>query len=333
MCADARGANRTPALAVPGVRAMNRSRPRLAALIAGFVLGIALLAGARAQDLVPVPPLKGRVTDLTGTLSADQVADLERSLAAFEARKGSQIAVLMVPTTRPEEIAQYAIRVADQWKVGRKKVDDGLIVVVAKNDHKLRIEVGYGLEGAIPDVVARRVIRETIAPHFVEGDFYGGLKAGTDQLMKLVDGEKLPPPHERGAQRPGEGPDLQSLFVILLVVIVVAGGILTKVLGRFFGSAATGGVAGFVALAIAGTMIAAVVAGVLAFFLSLMLGSVGGALAGGRRGGWGGGPWIGGGSGGSWGGGGGGSWGGGGGGWSGGGGGFGGGGASGSWGD
>jgi uncharacterized protein len=303
--------------------------PRVAASLGGLLLSIALAAGAWAQDLVPVPPLAGRVTDLTGTLSADQVADLERSLAAFEARKGSQIAVLMVPTTKPEDIAQYSIRVADQWKVGRKKVDDGLIVVVAKNDHKLRIEVGYGLEGAIPDVIARRVIRETIAPHFVEGDFYGGLKAGTGQLMKLVDGEKLPPPPERGTVRPGEGADIQSLFVILLVVIVVVGGILTKVLGRFLGSAATGGVAGFVALAIAGTMIAAVAAGILAFFLTLMLGSVGGALAGGRRGGWGGGPWIGGGSGGSWGGG---SWGGGGG-WSGGGGGFGGGGASGSWGD
>jgi uncharacterized protein len=330
MNAGERGASRASALAVPGTRAMNRSRPRLAALIGAFLLWGALLGGAWAQDLVPVPPLKGRVTDLTGTLTADQVADLERWLAAFESRKGSQIAVLMVPTTRPEEIAQYAIRVADQWKVGRKKVDDGLIVVVAKNDHKLRIEVGYGLEGVIPDIVARRVIRETIAPHFVDGDFYGGLKAGTDQLMKLVDGEKLPPPPQRGTQQPGQGADLQSLFVILLVVIVVAGGILTKVLGRFFGSAATGGVAGFVALAIAGTMIAAVAAGILAFFLTLLLGGVGGALAGGRRGGWGGGPWIGGGTGGGWGGG---SWGGGGGGWSGGGGGFGGGGASGSWGD
>jgi uncharacterized protein len=330
MDADERGANRASALAAPGARVMNRSTPRLAALVGAFLLGLALLAGAGAQELVPVPPLKGRVTDLTGTLTANQIADLERSLEAFEARKGSQIAVLMVPTTRPEDIAQYAIRVADQWKVGRKKVDDGLIVVVAKNDHKLRIEVGYGLEGAIPDVVARRVIRETMAPHFVDGDFYGGLKAGTDQLMKLVDGEKLPPPQQRGTQQPGQGADLQSLFVILLVVIVVAGGILTKILGRFFGSAATGGVAGFVALAIAGTMIAAVAAGVLAFFLTLLLGGVGGALAGGRRGGWGGGPWIGGGTGGGWGGG---SWGGGGGGWSGGGGGFGGGGASGSWGD
>jgi len=301
---------------------MNRAGLRLAALLASLVL----VASAVAQDVVPVPPLAGRVTDLTGTLKADQVADLERSLAAFEARKGSQIAVLMVPTTRPEDIAEYSIRVADQWKVGRKKVDDGLIVVVAKNDHKLRIEVGYGLEGAIPDIVARRVIRETIAPHFVEGDFYGGLKAGTDQLIKLVDGEKLPPPPQRGTQAPGQGVDLQSLFVILLVVIVVVGGILTKVLGRFFGSAATGGVAGFIALAIAGTMIAAVAAGILAFLLTLVLGGVGGALAGGRRGGWGGGPWIGGGSGGSWGGGGGG-------GWSGGGGGFGGGGASGRWGD
>jgi uncharacterized protein len=311
---------------------MIRARPRLVTLLGSLLLAIALAAGAVAQDLVPVPPLKGRVTDLTGTLSASQVADLERSLAAFEARKGSQIAILMVPTTRPEEIAQYSIRVADQWKVGRKNVDDGLIVVVAKNDHKLRIEVGYGLEGAIPDLIARRVIRETIAPHFVEGDFYGGLKAGTEQLMKLVDGEKLPPPRERGTQPAGGGADLQSLFVILLVVIVVVGGILTKVLGRFLGSAATGGVAGFIAAAIAGTMIAAVAAGILAFLLTLMLVGAGGALAGGRRGGRGGGPWIGG-PGGSWGGGSGGSWGGGGGGWSGGGGGFGGGGASGSWGN
>ena len=300
-------------------------------LAAGVLALLALLGGALAQDLVPVPPLKGRVTDLTGTLTASQVAGLERSLAEFEARKGSQIAILMVPTTKPEEIAQYSIRVADEWKVGRKKVDDGLIVVVAKNDHKLRIEVGYGLEGAIPDIVAKRVIRETIAPHFVEGNFYGGLQAGTEQLMKLIDGEKLPPPPQRGTQQPGSGVDLQSLFVILLVVIVVVGGILTKILGRFLGSAATGGVAGFIALAIAGTMIAAVAAGILAFLLTLMVGGVGGSLAGGRRGGgWGGGPWIGGGSGGSWGGGGGG-WSGGGGGWSGGGGGFGGGGASGSW--
>jgi uncharacterized protein len=309
---------------------MNRSSPRFAALICSLLAWAALVGGALGQDLVPVPPLKGRVTDLTGTLTADQIADLDRSLAAFEARKGSQIAVLLVPTTKPEDIAQYSIRVADQWKVGRKKVDDGLIVVVAKNDHKLRIEVGYGLEGAVPDIIARRVIRETMAPHFVEGDFYGGLKAGTDQLMKLVDGEKLPPVAQQGAQRPGGGADLQSLFVILLVVIVVVGGILTKVLGRFFGSAATGGVAGFIALAVAGTMIAAVAAGILAFLLTLLLGGVGGALAGGRRGGWGGGPWIGGGTSGGWGGG---SWGGGGGGWSGGGGGFGGGGASGSWGD
>ena len=314
---------------------MARAERHWSASIAGLLLLLTLLGAAWAQDLVPVPPLKGRVTDLTGSLTAVQITNLERMLADFEARKGSQIAVLMVPTTRPEAIEQYSIRVADQWKVGRKKVDDGLIVVVAKNDHKLRIEVGYGLEGAIPDIVARRVIRETMAPHFVDGDFYGGLRAGTEQLMRLIDGEKLPPPPGRGAQQPGEGADLQALLVILLVVIVVVGGILTKVLGRFFGSAATGGVAGFIALALAGTIIAAVAAGILAFFLTLVLGSVGGALAGGRRGGWGGGPWIGGGSGGGWGGGGGGGWsrGGSGGGWSGGGGGFGGGGASGSWGD
>ena len=310
---------------------MNRGTQGLVRLIGSLLLSIALLAGASAQDLVPVPPLKGRVTDLTGTLTADPgrgpraFARRVRSAQGQSDRRphgadheaGGHRAV-RDPRRRPVEG-----RAQEAWTTA-------LIVVVAKNDRKLRIEVGYGLEGAIPDIVARRVIRETMAPHFVDGDFYGGLKAGTDQLIKLVDGEKLPPPPQRGTQQPGQGPDLLSLLVILLVVIVVAGGILTRIFGRFFGSAATGGVAGFIALAIAGTMFAAVAAGILAFFLTLLLGGVGGALAGGRRGGWGGGPWIGGGTGGGWGGG---TWGGGGGGWSGGGGGFGGGGASGSWGD
>ena len=149
---------------------MSTARSRLAAVLCG----IALALGAQAQDLVPVPPLKARVNDLTGTLTAQQAADLERQLAAFEARKGSQIAVLIVPTTQPEAIEQYSIRVADQWKVGRKSVDDGIIIVVAKGDRKLRIEVGYGLEGAVPDAIASRVIREVIAPRLQANDFYGG---------------------------------------------------------------------------------------------------------------------------------------------------------------
>jgi uncharacterized protein len=298
---------------------------RLLALAGGLPLALVVAAAsALAQALVPVPPLKGPVTDLTGTLSAQQIATLEQSLRDFEARKGSQIAVLLVPSTRPEAIEQYSIRVAESWKIGRKKVDDGVIIVVAKNDHQVRIEVGYGLEGAIPDVYARRVIREQMAPHFVENDFYGGLAAATTQLMKLIDGEKLPPAAPRsGAQRGGEA-DPGSLLVVLLVLVVSVGAVLTRLFGRFLGSAVTGGLAGLVALALVGTVVAAVGAGMLAFLLSLMLGGAGWRLASGRRGGgWtGGGGWSGGG------------WGGGassGGGWSGGGGGFGGGGASGRW--
>ncbi|MGH8696047.1 MAG: TPM domain-containing protein, partial [Burkholderiales bacterium] len=265
---------------------MSTARSRRAA----FVCGIALALAAQAQGLVPIPPLTTRVNDLTGTLTAQQAADLERQLAAFEARKGSQIAVLIVPTTQPEAIEQYAIRVADQWKVGRKNVDDGLIVVVAKGDRKLRIEVGYGLEGAVPDAIASRVIREVIAPRFQADDYYGGLDAGTKALMRLVEGEQLPAP---SWPPPGAGPrpDLESLLVTLLVVIVVAGSILTKVLGRFAGSAATGGVAGWLVKFIVGSMAAGVVAGLLAFVFTLLIGAVGRGVAGGRRGGSGRGPW------------------------------------------
>jgi len=206
---------------------MFSARSRLAAVLCG----IALALGAPAQDLVPIPPLKARVNDLTGTLTAQQRETLEQSLAAFEARKGSQIAVLIVPTTQPEAIEQYAIRVADQWKVGRKNVDDGIIIVVAKGDRKLRIEVGYGLEGAVPDAIAKRVIREVIAPRLQSNDFYGGLDAGTKALIRLVEGEQLPAPVW---PPPGDGPrpDLESLFMVLLVIVVVAGSILTKVVPR-----------------------------------------------------------------------------------------------------
>ena len=150
------------------------------ALASGFLL---LLCALTAWAQVAVPELSRRVTDLTATLSADQVAALEGKLAAFEAKKGSQIAVLIVPTTQPEDIAQFGIRVADQWKIGRKKIDDGVILIVAKDDRTLRIEVGYGLEGAIPDAIAKRVIAETITPFFKTGDFYGGIDAGVRQLM------------------------------------------------------------------------------------------------------------------------------------------------------
>ena len=162
----------------------------------GFGLFLLLFFTA-AWAQVPVPDLSQRVTDLTATLSAEQVSALENKLAAFEAKQGSQIAVLIVPTTQPEDIAQFGIRVADAWKIGRKNVDDGVILIVAKDDRKLRLEVGYGLEGAIPDAVAKRVIAETITPYFKSGDFAGGIDAGVTQLIGLIEGESLPAPSER----------------------------------------------------------------------------------------------------------------------------------------
>jgi uncharacterized protein len=166
----------------------------------GLVAAGVLLAGfASARAEVAVPPLKAHVTDLTGTLSAPQIQTLETRLRDFERGKGSQIAVLMLPSTQPETIEEYSIRVADAWKIGRARVDDGVILVVAKNDRKLRVEVGRGLEGAIPDAVAKRVVSDVIAPHFRSGDFYGGVAAGTGALMKLIEGEPLPAPAASGA--------------------------------------------------------------------------------------------------------------------------------------
>ena len=277
------------------------------------ILALAFASLAGAADAVPVPPLNARITDLTGTLDAAQLASLEAELRAFEQRKGSQIAVLMLPSTQPDTIEQYSMRVAERWKIGRAKVDDGVILIIAKKDQRLRIEVGYGLEGAIPDVVAKRVIREVIAPHFLANDFYAGIREGTRTLMKLIEGEKLPAPAR--AQAPNVD-DYQSLLVVLLVVAIVAGGVLKAVFGRLLGSAATGLAAGFIAWALAGALGAAVVAGIVAFFIAL-LGGGRGIFPGGLGGGG-----VGGGSGGF-----------GSGGFGGGGGGFGGGGASGSWGN
>jgi uncharacterized protein len=295
------------------------SAPRLAGL---FCLAL-LSFSAQAQDLVPVPPFSAHVVDTTNTLSRDQLAQLESKLTAFEARKGSQIAVLIVPTARPEAIEQYSIRVVDQWKVGRKKIDDGVLLLVAKDDRELRIEVGYGLEGPLPDAVAKRIIAEVITPQFRAGNFYGGIDAGVDALIKVIDGEPLPAPeqHWRASDRKGGG-SFQSLLVIGFVLVFVVGGILRAALGRLPAALLIGGGAGVIAWMVISSLIAATVAGLIAFVFTLLGGASG--LGGPRTGGWGGGGF----GGGGWGGGGGGGGGGFGGG---GGGGFGGGGASGRW--
>lgn len=270
-----------------------------------FVFGcfVALFAlSAWAQ--VAVPELSRRVTDLTATLTAGQIAALENKLATFEAKKGSQIAVLIVPTTEPEDIAQFGIRVADQWKIGRDKIDDGLILIVAKNDRRFRIEVGYGLEGVIPDAIAKRVIAETITPYFKAGDFNGGIEAGIRQLMGLIEGESLPPPSKQSEG--GEAP-----FVLLIFGGIIAGWLLSAMMSR----PAAGGVA-----ALGSGVVGALLLGLTPVVLLASIFVFAGVASGFRSGG----GWSSGGGGGFGGGGGGGSWGGGGGG-------FGGGGSSGSW--
>jgi uncharacterized protein len=281
-----------------------------------WLLAFLLLFGfcSTAASEIPVPPV-ARVVDQTATLTAENRAALERMLEQFEARKGSQIAVVMVKTTAGEPIEQFALRVGEQWKLGRKRVDDGAILVVAKDDRALRIEVGYGLEGALNDATAKRIVSDVIVPRFREGDFFGGISAGLDRMIRVIDGEPLPAP-AKAAPPADEG--VLQILPVLLILALVAGAILRRLLGRFVGSAATGGVVGGLAWLLAGTLAIALLAGIVAFFFTLVSG-VGGS---GRRyyGGFPGGGWGGGGFGG-----------GGGGGFSGGGGSFGGGGASGRW--
>jgi uncharacterized protein len=279
-----------------------------------------LLLAARAQADVAVPPLSGRVVDQTGTLSGDDIASLTQKLKDLETRKGSQVTVLIVPTTAPETIEQFSLRVAEAWKIGRKRIDDGAILVVAKNDRKLRIEVGYGLEGSLTDVTARRIIDEIIVPKFRSDDFAGGISAGVERIIRVVDGEPLPAPRPEASHSvdPGWLDNFDPFNPFLLFAVIIVGGIVRSVLGRLLGALTMGGIVGALAWFIAGSLAASLIVAVIAFLLTMFGETM--ASSGGGRGGW-----V---SGGSWSGGGGSS---GGGGFSGGGGSFGGGGASGSW--
>jgi uncharacterized protein len=274
---------------------------------------------------VAVPPLASHLTDLSGTLSADEAAQLEQKLAAFEARKGSQIAVLIVPTTHPETIEQYGIRVVETWKLGRKAIDDGVLLLIAKQDRTVRIEVGYGLEGVLPDAVAKRIVEETIIPLLRQGKFAAAIDAGVDRVTGVIQGEPLPAPQPRGSTAPtGMGIVLDNIIFVFIALIVV-GKILQSLLGRVIGSTVMSAAAGFIGWLVFSSILIGIMIAVFAFFLTLF-GSSGGGISRGGPGGWYGG--YGGGMGGRGGPGGGGF---GGGGFSGGGGGFGGGGASGRW--
>ena len=298
----------------------------IAALALAACLPLAHAAWEPGSDgLSPIPPLRERVTDLTGTLTPSETQALVAKLSAWESKTGNQLAVLIVPSTQPEPIEAYSIRVADAWKIGRKGQDNGAILVVAKNDRKMRIEVGYGLEGSLTDVTSRRIIGDTIAPKFRDNQFAQGIDAGVDQIMSVVDkGEPLaakPPPPQGGGLWPVRHFSIETLLIFVFIVVPVLGSILRRIFGTALGSTVGAGIIGAGAWVVAGSLLIAVVAGVVALVLLLFTGgAVGNGIA--RRGG---GVWIPTGGGG-WGGGGGG-----GGGFSGGGGSFGGGGASGGW--
>jgi len=234
-------------------------------LIAAF---FALLLGtaAWAQDVLPVPPLSGRVIDQTATLSAEQRAAIDGKLAAFESQAGPQIVVLLVPATAPEDIASYAQRVADQWKIGRRNVGDGLLLVVAKNDRTVRIEVAKALEGAVPDLAARQVIDRAIVPAFRTGDYAGGLNVGLDQLMARIRGENLPLPAPR-AVSPSAGPGLEQWGIFLFVGVALIGTLLTRLFGRGLGSLLTAGAAGGLAWIFTASLLLALGAAIAAVLL------------------------------------------------------------------
>ncbi len=281
---------------------------------------------AFAQGVLPVPPLSGRVVDQTATLTPQQADALSNKLAAIETAHGAQIVILIVPTTAPEDIASFAQRVGGQWKIGRKDVGDGLVIVVARNDRAVQIQVAKALQGAVPDIAAGRIISQQIVPAFKNGDYAGGLNSAVDRLGERIASEGLPEPTRQGGQSQARSSsrsfDFQSIAIFLFVGVPILGGILSRVMGRKLGALATGVGVGAIGWWLTASALVAGGAGVVALFLVGVMG-----VGSGRGGGLGGMPFI-------WGGGGGGGggFGGGGGGFSSGGGGnFDGGGASGRW--
>jgi len=258
---------------------MNAARALFFALLLGWVVP--------AHATVAVPPLVGRVVDQTGTLSTNDVSSLNQTIRAFETRKGSQIAVLIVPTTDGEAIEAFSLRVAEAWKIGRKKIDDGVLLVVAKNDRHLRIEVGYGLEGALTDVTSKRIIDEIITPKFKAGDFTGGISDGVDRMIRVIDGEKLPapePPHWQPSAHSFDPGDLFNPF--LLIPVLLFGGAMRAMLGRLLGSGVAGGLVALIAWFFFGSLIAALLSGAVASILVMFSDAITAPSPRGRGGSW-----------------------------------------------
>ena len=257
-------------------------------LAAGLPLGMLV---AQAQGVLPVPALTGHVMDSTGTLTAEQQKALEGKLTTFEQSRGAQVVILMIPSTQPEDIAAYAQRIGDNWKIGRKSIGDGLLLVVAKNDRKVRIETTKALEGAIPDLAASQIIESAITPRFRQGDFAGGLNAAADQIMARITGEKLPAPAPANSARRNNsaGFDWTNLAVFLFFAVPIGGRILSGILGRKLGSVATGGAVGVLAWLFTSSVLIggiAALAGIV-FALVTSLGSLGRGGLGGLAGGFG----------------------------------------------
>ena len=253
--------------------------------IAAWLLITMLLSATLAMADAAIPPLKAHVNDLTATLSANEIMHLEQKLQAFEKTKGSQIAVLMIPTTQPESIEQYSIRVAEAWQLGRKGIDDGILLLIAKNDRALRIEVGYGLEGVVPDAIAKRIIADIMTPHFKLGHFANGIDAGVEAIIHLIQGELLPlPKNSRNSNSAaGEHSPVEN-FVSLLIGAMVLGRILQVMLGRLAGAMVSGigvGIIGWLSFA---SLTAAILIAIAAFFINLFLNSGGGVYRTGRSG-------------------------------------------------
>ncbi len=235
-----------------------------------LVCGLAWLAWAcSAQDLQPVPALSGHVVDHTASLSSAQQQALEAKLSAFEARSGSQVVVLLVPTTQPEDIASYANRIGNAWKIGRKDVGDGLVLLVAKNDRKLRIEVAKTLEGAVPDLAAKNIIDDAITPHFKQGDFAGGVDAGVDQIMARIVGEALPAPKAQ-AEWTGDAFDWGQLLIFTVLALPIGGSIARSILGPKLGALVAGGAVGAMVWMVTTSLLFAGLAGVAALLFTLL---------------------------------------------------------------
>ncbi|AEJ01971.1 protein of unknown function DUF477 [Nitrosomonas sp. Is79A3] len=249
-----------------------------------LALAVLLLAATLSRAEVAIPLLKSHVTDLTAILSASEVTQLEQKLAAFEKAKGSQVAVLIVPATHPETIEQYALRVAETWKLGRKGIDDGVLLLIAKNDRTLRIEVGYGVEGALPDAMAKRIIAEIIVPQFKAGNFAAGIDAGIDAILSSLKGESLPLPSTRNG--PGNSSGMHFLldnFIPILIGLIVLGRILQTLLGRLVGAAITSIGVGFIGWLFFSSIVAAIFIAVVVFFISLFQSTGSGIYRSGRN--------------------------------------------------